>query len=194
MNPEESHPFAPFLPDGARILMLGTFPPAPHRWSMPFYYPNYQNDMWRIMGLLFFGNKDHFILTGAAKQFDQPRIEAFLRKEGIAMYDTATRIVRTKNTASDKDLLIVEPTDVAALLRRLPHCHTIITAGQLATTTLCRQFGAAEPKVGQYTEVVLNDRTLRLYRMPSSSRAYPMSVEKKAEAYAPALGVTYQTP
>ena len=74
MNPEESHPFAPFLPDGARILILGTFPPAPHRWSMPFYYPNFQNDMWRIMGLLFFGNKDHFILTGAAKQFDQPRI------------------------------------------------------------------------------------------------------------------------
>ena len=77
---------------------------------------------------------------------------------------------------------------------RLPHCHTIITAGQLATTTLCRQFGTAEPKVGQYTEVALDDRTLRLYRMPSSSRAYPMSVEKKAEAYAPALGVTYQTP
>ena len=191
MNPEESHPFAPFLPDGARILMLGTFPPAPHRWSMPFYYPNFQNDMWRIMGLLFFQNKDHFILSGR-KQFDQPRIEAFLRAEGIAMYDTATRIVRTKNTASDKDLLIVEPTDVAALLDRLPHCRTIITAGQLATTTLCRQFNADEPKVGQYTEVTLGSRHLRLYRMPSSSRAYPMSVEKKAAAYAPALGVQYR--
>ena len=40
----ESHPFEPFLPEGARILMLGTFPPAEHRWCMPFYYPNFHND------------------------------------------------------------------------------------------------------------------------------------------------------
>ena len=40
----ESHPFEPFLPEGAKILMLGTFPPAEHRWCMPFYYPNFHND------------------------------------------------------------------------------------------------------------------------------------------------------
>ena len=28
-------------------------------------------------------------------------------------------------------------------------------------------------------------RTLRLYRQPSSSRAYPMKVERKAEIYGP---------
>ena len=50
----EKHPFEPFLPAKARILFLGSFPPQPHRWSMPFYYPNWINDFWRIMGLLFF--------------------------------------------------------------------------------------------------------------------------------------------
>ena len=44
----EAHPFEPFLPQGARILMLGTFPPSEKRWSMKFYYPNFINDMWRI--------------------------------------------------------------------------------------------------------------------------------------------------
>ena len=57
----EQHPFEPFLPEGARLLMLGTFPPAEKRWSMRFYYPNFTNDMWRIVGLCFFDDKNHFI-------------------------------------------------------------------------------------------------------------------------------------
>lgn len=40
----EKHPFEPFLPEGAKVLMLGTFPPGEHRWSMNFYYPNPIND------------------------------------------------------------------------------------------------------------------------------------------------------
>ena len=182
----ESHPFVPFIPDGAEFLMLGTFPPAEHRWCMPLYYPNFQNDMWRIMGLLFFNDKNHFILEGE-KRFDQAKIESFLQEKGIAMYDTATRIIRTKNTASDKDLDIIEETDVEAMLRRMPQCHTIITAGQLATSTLCRRFGVKEPKVGEYAEASLQGRQLRIYRMPSSSRAYPMKPERKAEQYAKAF-------
>ncbi len=44
----EKHPFQPFLPENARILFLGSFPPQPHRWCMPFYYPNWINDFWRM--------------------------------------------------------------------------------------------------------------------------------------------------
>lgn len=182
----ETHPFVPFVPKGAKVLMLGTFPPAYHRWCMPFYYPNFQNDMWRIMGIIFFNDKEHFIVKGE-KRFDQPRIEAFLREKGIAMYDTATRIVRTKNTASDKDLDIIEETNVEAMLDRMPTCNVIITAGQLATTTLCRRFDVNEPKVGDFADVEFNGRHIRIYRMPSSSRAYPMKPERKADMYAKAL-------
>lgn len=182
----EHHPFEPFIPEGARILMLGTFPPARHRWCMPFYYPNFQNDMWRIMGIIFFDDKDHFVIK-EEKRFDQSSIEAFLREKGIAMYDTATRIVRTKNTASDKDLDIIEETDVEAMLDHMPQCIIIITAGQLATTTLCRRLSVKEPKVGDYVELDYKGRKLRIYRMPSTSRAYPMKPERKAEQYAKAL-------
>ena len=52
----ERHPFTPFLPDGCRLLMLGSFPPGEQRWSMRFYYPNFTNDMWRIFGLCFFND------------------------------------------------------------------------------------------------------------------------------------------
>jgi hypothetical protein len=44
-------------------------------------------------------------------------------------------------------------------------------------------FGCEEPSVGQSTEFFVGDRKMRLWRMPSSSRAYPLSLEKKAEFY-----------
>ena len=35
--PSEQHPLEPFLPAGARLLMLGSFPPQRKRWSMDFF-------------------------------------------------------------------------------------------------------------------------------------------------------------
>lgn len=182
MNTVEEHPFTPFLPANARLLMLGTFPPAPKRWSMKFYYPNFTNDMWRIFGICFFGDKNHFVIN-EQKTYDLPAIIDFLNDKGVALFDTARKVVRTKNTASDKDLMIVEQTDFDSMLNQLAQCKAVATAGQLATTVFCSHFGIVEPKVGGYTEFAFGNRTLRLYRMPSSSRAYPMRVEAKAEVY-----------
>lgn len=182
MTNVERHPFEPFLPKNARLLMLGTFPPAQKRWSMEFYYPNFINDMWRIMGLCFFNDKQHFVLE-QEKRFDISLIIPFLKEKGIALYDTADEVVRTKNNASDKDLEIVRPSDLDGMLRQLPECKAVITAGQLATTVFCNHYNIAEPKVGEYSEFMLDNRLMRLYRMPSSSRAYPMKLENKAIYY-----------
>lgn len=178
----ETHPFEPFLPPDARLLMLGTFPPAERRWCMRFYYPNYMNDMWRIFGICFFGDKAHFLIE-EEKRFDLDAIMSFLRDRGVALFDTALRVRRTKNTASDKDLEIVEPSDLDAMLRQLSRCRAVVTAGQLATAVFCSHYGIAEPRVGTFTEFGFEGRRLRLYRMPSSSRAYPMSPERKAASY-----------
>ena len=178
----ERHPLPPFLPQHARILMLGSFPPPRKRWSMDFFYPNMQNDMWRIFGLLFFNDREHFVDT-AHKRFDQPRLERFLTERGVALYDTASAVVRLQDNASDKYLDVVEKTDVAQLLRQLPECVAIVTTGQKATDTLRATFHADEPPVGGSSAFSFEGRQLRLYRMPSSSRAYPLKLEKKAEAY-----------
>lgn len=178
----EHHPFEPFLPANAKVLMLGTFPPAQKRWSMEFYYPNYQNDMWRIFGLIFFNEKAHFLIE-SEKRFCLNKIKTFLNEKGIALYDTATDIIRTKNTASDKDLQIVHKTDIDALLMQVPECKAIITAGQLATSQVAYRYGVDIPKVGNHVEITACNQQLRLYRMPSSSRAYPMKPERKAEYY-----------
>ena len=61
--PTERHPLTPFLPEGTKLLMLGSFPPPLSRWCMHFFYPNYINDMWRIFGLIFRGDRDALVDT-----------------------------------------------------------------------------------------------------------------------------------
>ena len=178
----EQHPLQPFLPVHARLLMLGSFPPQRKRWCMDFYYPNWGNDMWRIMGLLFYNNRNYFA-DNERKRFRKEVIIQFLNERGIALFDTASAVRRLQDNASDKYLEIVQPTDVATLLHRLPQCQAVVTTGEKATDTLCRTFLIGSPKVGDYTEFVSEGRALRLYRMPSSSRAYPLAIEKKAAAY-----------
>ena len=178
----ELHPLEPFLPANARILMLGSFPPKRIRWSMDFFYPNLQNDMWRIVGYLAAGDKSHFLMPGGRK-FDKERIEAFCRERGIALYDTAVEVIRLKDNASDNFLQVVREVDLAALLARIPHCRTLVTTGQKATDTLRAITGCGEPAVGESVAFEYAGRSMRLWRMPSSSRAYPRPVEWKAEFY-----------
>lgn len=185
--PTEKHPFEPFLPPEARMLFLGSFPPQPHRWSMPFYYPNWINDFWRILGLIFFEDKNHFCLPGE-KRFDEAAVRAFCAQEGLAFYDTACEVRRLKDNASDAFLEVVTPTDIPALLRRIPNCKALITTGQKATEVVSAAFGCEVPAVGEsllieIPDQVGNDRKVQFWRMPSTSRAYPLALEKKAEAY-----------
>ena len=178
----EQHPLEPFLPSHATLLMLGSFPPQKKRWSMDFFYPNLQNDMWRIFGMLFFNDKEHFLLPGK-KAFNKDYLIKFLTEKGIALYDTASVIRRLQDNASDKFLEVIEPTDIRLLLKQLPHCKAIVTTGQKATDIIRSQIEVDEPSVGQSCPFEFEDRTLRLYRMPSSSRAYPLALEIKASAY-----------
>ena len=176
----EKHPFEPFLPEGAKMLFLGSFPPQEHRWCMSFYYPNWINDFWRIMGLIFHADKNHFCIPGE-KRFDEAAIRAFCQKEGMAFYDTACEVRRLKDNAADAFLEVVRPTDVVALLRQIPECRTLVTTGQKATEVIAEKFGCEVPPVGGSIRLEKVDVTF--WRMPSTSRAYPLALEKKADAY-----------
>lgn len=179
----EHHPLQPFLPEGAKLLMLGSFPPQQKRWCMEFYYPNFINDMWRIMGIVFYNDPQHFVDT-EQRIFRKEKIVDFAHERGLAFYDTACAVRRLKDNASDKFLEVVEATDINNLLRQLPACHAIVTTGQKATDTLRTLFDIPEPKVGHSVPFKWNERPMHFYRMPSSSRAYPMKLERKAEYYA----------
>ena len=176
----ERHPLRPFLPANAQLLMLGSFPPPKERWCMDFFYPNPQNDMWRIMGQVFFGDKLHFV---DGKVFKPEEIVSFCRKQGIAIFDTAQAVRRLQGNAADEHLEIVEQTDIAALLQQISQCHDICCTGGKAAQTLAETLHCVLPKVGEFIETNFAGRPIRFWRMPSSSRAYPLSLDKKAAAY-----------
>lgn len=180
--PIERHPLTPFLPANGKVLMLGSFPPQKKRWSIEFFYPNFTNDMWRVMGLLFFNAPLHFVDV-EAKSYHKEEIIRFLNEVGIGLYDTACAVRRLQDNASDKFLEVVEQTDIEALLAQIPNCRTIVTTGQKATDTICDHFNIEQPKMGSYSDFVLDGESFRLYRMPSTSRAYPLALHKKADAY-----------
>ena len=206
----ESHPLEPFLPENAKVLFLGSFPPPKARWSMEFFYPNWINDFWRIQGLIHYGDKGYFEKTSSPlngdlvnapktiKAFDKDRILAFCREKGIALFDTARKVCRLKGNADDNFLEIVERTDVLELLEGMPECRTIVTTGGKASEELQAYFEEKGvkvkiPKVGECSplqlppngegRISLQSDILHWWRMPSSSRAYPMKLEKKAEYY-----------
>lgn len=186
----EYHPLIPFLQEKAKVLFLGSFPPQRKRWCMDFYYPNFINDHWRIEGEVFFGDRNHFVDV-EAKRFKIDEIVAFCQEKGLAFYDTSTAVRRLQDNASDKFLEVVEATDIRALVAQLPHLRVIVTTGEKATETICASLGIAEmPKVNTSVGITNTNSTnltngggLLLYRLPSSSRAYPLSFDKKVEAY-----------
>jgi len=175
----ETHPWEPFIPEGAKILILGTFPPQQKRWSMDFYYPNRTNDFWKICGLLFLNNPEA-LYDNIHKCYKLQEIRELMTKHHIALNDTARKVKRLRGNASDKYLEILEPVPLFELLNHLPECKTVASTGEKAASVIAEITGTSVPKMG---EMIKTDIGLEIWRMPSTSRAYPMAVEKKAEYY-----------
>ncbi|KWW31701.1 MAG: hypothetical protein AUK63_395 [bacterium P3] len=178
----ERHPLNPFLPGNARLLMLGSFPPPRKRWCMDFFYPNRTNMMWEVFGEVFFDDSRRLVDAGN-RTFRRQEIEALLQEKGIAVFDTAMAVRRLSGNASDKDLEVVERTDIPALLEQIPQCRDIVCTGQKSFSVLAGDYGVAVPAMGSYSEFGLSGRAMRLWRMPSTSRAYPMPLAQKASYY-----------
>lgn len=182
----ESHPFEPFVPENPEILIMGTFPPQPKRWSMKFYYPNWSNDFWRICGLIFFDDKDHFCNLDT-KTFKLDEIKEFLNLHHIAMSDTGREVVRLKDNASDKFLEIKSTIPLQEFLKQYPTLTQLVTTGEKAAQVIADLTGTTPPRMGECTDFDFEGRAIRHWRMPSTSRAYPSPLTVKASLYARVL-------
>ena len=195
----ETHPFEPVLPPDATVMMMGTFPPTSDKWAMRFHYPNFYNDMWRIYGKVFFDDVDHF-RVGDEKRFDPERIRAFMFERGIASCPTVKQAIRETGNASDKNLTIVTPVNLDEILPQVPKVQALFTTGGKATEVLLNllekpPIKSKYPKTNQSIDYpyqwqsddakLLDEQVneLTLYRLPSTSRAYPLALDKKAAAY-----------
>jgi len=194
----ETHPFGPVLPPDATVMMMGTFPPTADKWAMSFHYPNFYNDMWRIYGRVFFNDADYF-RVGDEKRFDPERIRAFMFERGIASCPTVVQAIRETGNASDKNLTVVTTVDLNNILPQVPKVKTLFTTGGKATEVLLNLLDVPPPKSrypktnqsmdypyqlhNDQSKAENKDKDLTLYRLPSTSRAYPLALNKKVDAY-----------
>ena len=194
----ETHPFGPVLPPDATVMMMGSFPPTADKWAMRFHYPNFHNDMWRIYGRVFFDDADYF-RVGDEKRFDPERIRDFMFERGIASCPTVVQAIRETGNASDKFLTVVTPIALDKILTQVPKVETLFTTGGKATEVLLNMLETPPakskyPKTNQsidfpYQPQIMDDNQkadvsdLTLYRLPSTSRAYPLALDKKVAAY-----------
>lgn len=179
----EYHPLRPFLPPNARLLMLGSFPPPKKRWCMDFFYPNRTNMMWEVFGEVFYSDPKRLVDV-EHKCFRQKEIEQLLIDIGIAIYDTASAVIRLQGNASDKYLKVVEKTNLTLLLNKIPLCHDVVCTGQKSAEVLCEDYGVELPAIGgRSNPFMIGSHCMTLHRMPSTSRAYPLPLTEKARYY-----------
>lgn len=97
------HGFGPFLPEGMKLLILGTFPSVKSR-EISFYYGNKQNLFWRLMA-------DYFREV-VPQSLEQKK--AFLTRHGIGLYDVIEQCDIVGS--SDSSIRHVVAADINALL------------------------------------------------------------------------------
>ena len=98
------HPIPPFCAEGARVLILGSFPSVRSRES-GFFYGHPQNRFWRVLASLF---GERVPATIADKKH-------LLAAHGIALWDV---IASCRITGSaDSSIRDVVPNDIATLIQ-----------------------------------------------------------------------------
>ena len=124
------HPFAPFIPDTATKLIVGTLPPPRftkrqlREDDVDFCYGSGDGQLWIILDRIFdldlkFENTEHAI---------QQRKD-FLIKRGIGICDVVESSRREKIDASDLGMQKVELRDMIAILRKHPKVDTLLFTG-----------------------------------------------------------------
>lgn len=121
----EIHPFGQFIPTGATLLILGSFPTHRRNWQFETFYPGRANFFWRMLSEIYRHPFWHSKGTDAAKE----RL-ALCSEKGIALSDTIYRCRRkVAESSKDSDLEVIEKMDILQILNTHPTIHTIILTG-----------------------------------------------------------------
>lgn len=149
--------FEPVYRADARVLVLGTMPSV-ESLKQAFYYAHPRNAFWPIMAAL----------HGAELPDDTAGKKRLLVENGIALWDVACSCEREGSL--DSAIREALPNDIAGLYRACPGIRRVLFNGATAMKLYEKLIGAVPDG-------------MEAMRMPSTSPAYPLTFEKKLEAW-----------
>lgn len=124
------HPYAPFIPENATKLIVGTLPPPRFtsrdlkEGDVDFCYGSRDGLLWQVIDKVFDLNLKFETSEEAVEQRKQ-----FLASKGIGICDTVESCRRDKIDASDLGMEDVELRDLIRILRENPKIDTLLFTG-----------------------------------------------------------------
>ena len=117
------------------VLILGSFPPHENKRDFPFYYPNKQNNFWKILSAI---SKTPLQFTSGQGAVDERKLIMEKLKAGV---ENMGRIIERKGTsAKDTDIRITKFHDISSILRKHKELSRIILAGFSAKDSTYQSF------------------------------------------------------
>ncbi|WP_430403821.1 hypothetical protein [Fluviicola sp.] len=135
MMQKELHPWNWFAPENSKVLIVGTFPPTTRNWSFDFFYPNKNNQFWKVISRIA-GAELHYP-TGELAVEERKNL---LRKLHVAVTDMGQHILRSDNSSLDENLSVVEYMNIFQILDENPTIRKIIFTSSSGKESAARWF------------------------------------------------------
>jgi G:T/U-mismatch repair DNA glycosylase len=188
----EKHPAWEYEFPGIRVLLLGNFPPHKKRWDYEFFYPNKQNNFWKILAAI--NGTPLKEMKGEAAVRER---KAILKDLKVGVYNLAKVIRRKNDSARDTDIQILEYVDIFQVIRKHPKLRKIILAGFAASSSTTKTFlqlldqhniphdKPSMIKAGTEFKIKIDKRIIACVILNSTSTAFPIKLEKLVEQFLP---------
>lgn len=188
----ETHPGWDFNIPVMKTLILGNFPPHRKRWDYEFFYPNKQNNFWKVLAEINGSPLNH--MTGNAAVEERKHLMQVL-KTGVL--NIAHKVRRKGASARDTDIEILEYNDVIGFIEKHPELEIIIIAGYSAKNSTAKKFMEylakhkikfkAPPEItaGAQFPLYVKNRTIKCVIVNSTSTAFPIKLKDLADQFRP---------
>ena len=118
---EEIHPWNWYIPQEAKTVVIGTFPPTRRNWSFDFFYPNKNNYFWKLMARI----ADRPLLCPSGEDAVNERKD-LLNHLKLGVSDMGQIIRRKTDSSLDQNLELVASMDIFKLLQENPSVSKLI--------------------------------------------------------------------
>lgn len=192
----EIHPDWYFNIPEMKVLILGSYPPHLDKWSFPFYYPNKQNNFWKILAAINNAELNYFEGDIAVNERKQ-----LMRNLKIGVQNMGKVIYRKGKSSLDADIEIKEFQDILAIIKKHPELKKIILSGYSAKNSTYYAFiqylkenniefkGPVKIAPGNLFVIKLSGRTLSCVIVNSTSTTTRMKLEYLIEQFSLAIRI-----